>query len=1027
MTLIDITKFGGIVKKLDPTQLPPENGQAGVDCRLDNGALRAWKGPLALPDLGVTPTGTTVAHPNRYVAFESGDEPDGTKSDVNGVNAPVANDAFKRLYFTGDSQILTEVSGDTETNLPKVTYDKWVKYVASPTNEADPPDHCFHMGIPAFDSAEDKPTPSPESIARGNIKTIDIYPHTPTKTLVTPDVGSTPILKSDLDTGDKVIIDFPGCPIGPFKVQRLYSGFIGGWDSATTYVTGDIVVIGSKAYVAEMTTFGSETNTNKNPTAAGTTWWSVLLSGTDYLDQVSAFYLTDFKVTRKNWQSLQVVSGQTYLRIECSGHGLNEGDKIVIKADWGGKIDEEKVGTVSEVESASKFKVTGLTGTAGATLKIGPDQGEPVGFWVLSKDGEDYYLGSDQTPAVSPDVYWGPADSPRITVYPQSDNGEPDYARRTWTREDLVEKLIDRKYVLTCVNLFGEEGGPSYPSDVISVVADQTDVTFNETGMVKPDDWEKHGLMYWRLYRTDNLGQFRYVADIMFPETKTAADLVPWDAGDFYVAGDVVEDDGKYYRSLQGSSGISDIPDDDPAWATAPANHNNDPATSPNYWAEVKPLPFTDSLSDTQLAEPLPTQGYLPPPDQLRGLISIPGGILAGFSGSKGGQRKEVCFSVPYQCHAWPLANRLSVDYEVMALAATQAGVVVATKGKPYIIVGDEPGNMSVVKLEVAYACRSAKSMVDMGSYAMYASPAGLVAVGGNTPQLVTSNILTREQWQAYNPDNIVGGHYDGKYFGFCPSRTDGLSEWSSATRYEQGEVVKKGELETPPTAAVAYISLQPGNINHSPLEANSTWWAKAPLGFIFNPETGEWMDLSTPYSKTNNHLINDRLYTVDATGAVFHWNAGTTYKPFTWTSAILLAPRPANFGAAQVVVDDYGSGEVKVKFFFDGVLKHTQRVAGAYVAATAYQPGDTVMGSDGKIYRALVATTGNAPPGSQWLWIADGSEPFRLPSGFYVQAAWVTVEYGKFGESSPQTPGPISIRRIAFAESVGELKQAAS
>jgi hypothetical protein len=43
MTLIDINKFAGIIKKVDPTLLPPENGQSGLDFPLDNGALRAWK------------------------------------------------------------------------------------------------------------------------------------------------------------------------------------------------------------------------------------------------------------------------------------------------------------------------------------------------------------------------------------------------------------------------------------------------------------------------------------------------------------------------------------------------------------------------------------------------------------------------------------------------------------------------------------------------------------------------------------------------------------------------------------------------------------------------------------------------------------------------------------------------------------------------------------------------------------------------------------------------------------------------
>jgi len=54
-----------------------------------------------------------------------------------------------------------------------------------------------------------------------------------------------------------------------------------------------------------------------------------------------------------------------------------------------------------------------------------------------------------------------------------------------------------------------------------------------------------------------------------------------------------------------------------------------------------------------------------------------------------------------------------------------------------------------------------------MGGYAVYAGYDGLVAVGGSEAQVITSQILTREQWQALSPATLHAYRYDGMYLGF--------------------------------------------------------------------------------------------------------------------------------------------------------------------------------------------------------------------------------------------------------------------
>lgn len=171
----------------------------------------------------------------------------------------------------------------------------------------------------------------------------------------------------------------------------------------------------------------------------------------------------------------------------------------------------------------------------------------------------------------------------------------------------------------------------------------------------------------------------------------------------------------------------------------------------------------SEQMLDAALGESLLTTGWLEPPSDLQGLTAMPGGILLGFTG------KTVCASVPYQPGAWPLAQRVSVDYPVMGLLVTAAGVVVLTTGYPALIVGTDPATFEVVKLELPEPCVAGRSLVDMGDWGLYASPEGLVQVSQNTGRVLTRElgIMNRLQWQTLvnDPATVVGGFFEGRYF----------------------------------------------------------------------------------------------------------------------------------------------------------------------------------------------------------------------------------------------------------------------
>ncbi|WP_422447887.1 hypothetical protein, partial [Endozoicomonas sp. ALB091] len=184
------------------------------------------------------------------------------------------------------------------------------------------------------------------------------------------------------------------------------------------------------------------------------------------------------------------------------------------------------------------------------------------------------------------------------------------------------------------------------------------------------------------------------------------------------------------------------------------------------------PVGVTTVVDETPLDQRggiLKTIGWIAPPNNLQGMVVLPGGVAAGFSG------KELMFSEPYHLYAWPAAYRLAVEYDIQSLAVAANSVIIATDGYPYVAFGTEPSAMTLERLDTAHACISKRSMVDMGDMALYASPDGLVRIAGGRADLMTRNIINPEDWRArFQPDTIHACFHDGRYFGFYGDSVNG-------------------------------------------------------------------------------------------------------------------------------------------------------------------------------------------------------------------------------------------------------------
>lgn len=168
---------------------------------------------------------------------------------------------------------------------------------------------------------------------------------------------------------------------------------------------------------------------------------------------------------------------------------------------------------------------------------------------------------------------------------------------------------------------------------------------------------------------------------------------------------------------------------------------------------------YVDTHAPDDFREVLPSRDWNAPPDDLAGLISLPNGMMAAFSG------KELCFCEPYRPHAWPEKYRLTASYPIKALAAYATTIVAGTEGYPFVASGASPDAMVEGKIEVNLPCVNGRGMVDLGYSAAYPSNDGLVVVSNSGANVATDALFTHADWQRISPANIISAQFAGRYF----------------------------------------------------------------------------------------------------------------------------------------------------------------------------------------------------------------------------------------------------------------------
>lgn len=388
----------------------------------------------------------------------------------------------------------------------------------------------------------------------------------------------------------------------------------------------------------------------------------------------------------------------------------------------------------------------------------------------------------------------------------------------------------------------------------------------------------------------------------------------------------------------------------------------------------VKEIPIgtattNDALTAAQLGEALATTTWTEPPADLHSLVAMPNGILAGISGS------EVCFSEPYYPHAWPVEYRMSLETEGVGLGVFGQTVVVMTKGRPYLISGVSSGSMSQEVVSIYEPCISKRSIVSESGGVTYISPNGIMSLTAAGPQLLTQNVLLKEDLEVYAPSTIVGAAYSGRYFGFFSG--------ASIEEFTDGGII--------------FDRMVPN----------------APFTLTSIKTRAAYVDQE-----------NSSLYLVDAEdNQIKLWEGDQADRiPYEWKSKRFNFPRPINFGAIEV---DAEFDDIAEADLIQEAVDELESANQAIFSSTSDLDStlNTHLLNEYQLNGSLLATI-PAEPDDRYMLLSVFAEGelkqqiqmtqkgiYRLVSGYKSD----TYEF--------QINGNIGLRHIKIAETVKELK----
>jgi len=567
---------------------------------------------------------------------------------------------------------------------------------------------------------------------------------------------------------------------------------------------------------------------------------------------------------------------------------------------------------VDESQTITLVDMLDHTGTATYFNVYRKDANKP-GYLLLQQLPISQTQYTDVIATSNPQIALGKVDGPTAPQAPTT-GGTP----------STGGTVVKRIYMVTFVNVSGNESHRSPESEVVSVVDGKTEVALHHNEPI-PD-----GVSKKRLYRQDitlssgvivsNDANWKFVAENSASATQ-AVDVIP-DAqlpgsgyapelqnappapkgapsGKAEVPASVVPESRVYvftYVTVFDEEGApspsSEVISCDPAKPVtlslpgAPSGDYNitkkriyrsatgTARTKFQYVGETNAASstFVDDVRTAALGELLPSDGWIPPPKGLRGLRMMANGCAVGFLGN------ALYFSEPNLPHAWP--HEYPIDDQIVAIGTFGQSVVVLTNNYPYLFSGIDPAAMASTKMHLPQACSSKRSIVETGDGVLYASPDGMTMIGQST-SVVTLNILSRELWQSYNPNTMEAFIHNGRVIVVYenPRRGILILDISGAGALMTTSDINDA-LHVPP---------------YPPITAGH-----------YSPQ-------------------RDILYFAQG-GDIVRFDSGLQALTATWRSKLFRQGMQHNFGWAQVFCKSYAPNP-EAFFYADGVLRYSKTI----------------------------------------------------------------------------------------------------
>jgi hypothetical protein len=175
---------------------------------------------------------------------------------------------------------------------------------------------------------------------------------------------------------------------------------------------------------------------------------------------------------------------------------------------------------------------------------------------------------------------------------------------------------------------------------------------------------------------------------------------------------------------------------------------------------------YNDTASDTTVAlnNTLDFTANFPPDSGMQGFALMPQGYLVGFKG------RNLYFSEQYLPHAWNPSYQLATEFEIVGLVVWGQTLIICTTSNPYMGSGVTPNSFTMQKLDGVTPCLSRRGIVSTVVGAMFPTIDGLAMLNSGGLNVITQDLVTKEEWSAYSPTAFFSAQLGLQYMAFNSS-----------------------------------------------------------------------------------------------------------------------------------------------------------------------------------------------------------------------------------------------------------------